>query len=225
MTDSKEGKPPTTEELENKPRWRPKSRKRFALAKYHGISGDSWSIEQISDYLRVSESTVAKYIFDSDMGDKVAERLADVQAQTRLEVAMRMFDQLETLDEIEQKLLKEKEAVTTSYVPQTVSGVPHYQDDTFHVEDAPELEFTVPVADDFDEVPNVEQVKEVWKEKRKLIQDIEDLLGLEEPKQMEVESEHTEVTMERKVYELEGDAGLPSQEPVALGDKYDEDES
>lgn len=220
----KTGTPPTRKEIESKPRWRPKSRKRFALAKYYGIGDDTWTIAQIADYLRVEESTVARYIFESDMGNKVAERLADYQAQTRLDVAMRLFDQLEKLDEIETALLKEKKAVTTEYKPQTVSGVPNFEDDTFDVTDAPEIEFTVPVADEMDEIPNVEQVKEVWKEKRKVIQDIEDLLGLEEPDKMEVESEHTEVKTERKVYEFKSDdTGLPEQKPTPLGEKYDND--
>lgn len=223
--DSPSGKRPKLEEKKDEPRWRPESRKRFALAKYYGIGDESWTISEIADYLRVQDGTVAKYIFESDMGDKVAKRLADVQAQTRLQVAMELFDQLEKLDKIEEALLKEKRAVISGYKPQTVSGVPKMEDETnFDITDAPELEFNVPVAEEMDEVPDIEQVQEVWKEKRKIIQDIEDLLGLEEPEQVEVDSEHKEVKMERKVYEFrDQDLGdeLPDQEPTPLSEKYD----
>lgn len=226
MSDDPDSKPPNLDKRKEQPRWRPESRKRFALAKYYGIGDESWTMEQIADYLRVEEGTVAKYIFESDMGDQVARRLADVQAQTRLQIAMELFDQLEQLDEIEEALLKEKRAVISGYRPQTVSGVPQMEDqENFDITDAPELEFNVPVAEEMDEVPNIEQVQEVWKEKRKIIQDIEDLLGLEEPEQVEVDSEHKEVTMERKVYEFREqdlDDGLPEQEPTPLGEKYDD---
>lgn len=226
MSDDPDSKPPNLDKRKEQPRWRPESRKRFALAKYYGIGDESWTMEQIADYLRVEEGTVAKYIFESDMGDQVARRLADVQAQTRLQIAMELFDQLEQLDEIEEALLKEKRAVISGYRPQTVSGVPQMKDqENFDITDAPELEFNVPVAEEMDEVPNIEQVQEVWKEKRKIIQDIEDLLGLEEPEQVEVDSEHKEVTMERKVYEFREqdlDDGLPEQEPTPLGEKYDD---
>lgn len=209
---------------EKEPRWRPESRKRFALAKYYGISGETWTISEIAEYLRVSETTVSKYIFQSDMGDEVAKRLADVEAQTRLDIVMRLFDQLERLDEIEEKLLSEKEAMVTGYIPSTVSGTPSFSDGSFEIQDAGEMEFTVPAADTFDEKPVIDEVKQVWEEKRAIIQDIEDLLGLEEPEKMEVESEHTEMKMEKKVYEFRDadDSGspLPAQEPQSLGEKY-----
>lgn len=228
MSDHKSSSaPPELDKRKEKPRWRPESRKRFALAKYYGIGDESWTIEQIADYLRVQDETVAKYIFESDMGDKVARRLADVQAQTRIEVAMKLFDQLDRLDEIEEALLKEKRAVISGYKPQTVSGVPEMEgQQNFNITDAPELEFNVPVAEEMDEVPNIDQVTDIWEEKREVIQDIEDLLGLEEPEQVEVDSEHREMKMEKKVYEFrDSDVQdeLPDQDPKPLGEKYGDD--
>lgn len=194
---------------------RPKFRKKntrveVALAKFHGLGEDEpWGIDQIADYLNVSRSTVEDYVYNSEMAEEVERAAAEAQARTRMEIVMKLKDDLSNLEDIEQELLQAKETVISSYTPKTVEvkvnspGGVHFDNDA----ESPTVSTQIPVPADYKEVSDTSKLRDVWDQKRKIIQDIEDLLGLEAPDK--VEKDERSVTLERKVYEVRDGGDFP----------------
>jgi ParB-like chromosome segregation protein Spo0J len=197
-----------------KPKYRKKAtRVEVALAKWHGIDEpEPWSIEEIADHLNVHTSTVKDYIYDTELAEEVEEAAAAAQARTRMQIMMKLKDELEKLEEIEEELLQAKDTVISSYTPKNVEvkvdspeGV-HFDGEV----ESPTISTHVPVPQDYKEVPDTSKLKNVWIQKRKIIQDIEDLMGLEAPDK--VEKNEKSVRLERKVYEVKDQGDFPQPE-------------
>lgn len=215
MTDADKEVP--VEAAPDKPKFRKKeTRVRVALAKYYGMGddGEGWDIERIADYLRVSVDTVRDYVYRTDLSDQVEEKLADAQAKTRMEIAMRLLDRLDMLEEMIQEKRQVKQPEVVSHKIETVEGDVTMKRDGMSVggENTKEMEFDVPVPDQFAEVTKVDnEMETLLREWRQTVDEIEDLLGLEAPDQ--IESEHREVKIEGKVIKNVDSSGFPSAEP------------
>lgn len=200
---------------EDRPRFRKKSiRVEIAIAKYYGLGEDEegWTYDEISDYLRVSKKTVKDYIHNSKIAHEVEDKLAERQARTRMKVAMKLLDRIDTLEE--QIRLKEQETrpAVASHRYENVRGKVNMVKDGMEITDEKEISFDVPIPDEFVEVPKVDNdLKTLYKEWRLTLQEIEDLLGLEEPEK--VESEHREINAQIKSWNVDmGEANFPEAE-------------
>jgi predicted DNA-binding protein YlxM (UPF0122 family) len=196
---------------EGKPKFRKKNtRVEVALAKYYGLGEDEpWDLDSIAEYLNLSRSTVEDYVYDTEMAEEVEEAAAEAQARTRMDIVVKLKKELRKLEDIEEELLQAKDTVVSSYAPKTVQVKANSPDDVHFDDDAesPTVSTQIPVPADYKEVPDTSELKNVWIQKRKIIQDIEDLMGLEAPDQVETESKS--VHLERKVYEVREDGDFP----------------
>lgn len=195
----------------SKPKFRKKeTRVEVALAKYYGLGEDDpWDLDRIADYLNVSRSTVEDYVYDSEMAEEVEQAAAEAQARTRMEIVVKLKQELKKLENIEDDLLQAKETVISSYTPKTVE-VKVNSPEGVHFDDSassPSVSTQIPVPQDYKEVPDTSKLKNVWIQKRKIIQDIEDLMGLEAPDK--VQKDERSVTLERKVYEVRDQGNFP----------------
>lgn len=217
----------------DEPRFKKKStRVRVALAKFYGMGGDEpMTYDEIADYLRVSPETVKNYVNDSEISADVEDKLAEAQAQTRMKIAMSQLEKLDEIDEKIRQLKQERRPAVVSHRFEEVQGRVTMDREGMTVTDDKEVQFKVPVPDHFKEVPVVDNgLKDMLRERRLIIQEIEDLLGLEAPDK--IESEHTEMKFEAKIWDMEN--ALPDQEIVAdsdeadrleaLGEEYDRDD-
>lgn len=198
---------------EYNPRFRRKdTRVEIALAKFHGVGDDEpWSIERIADYLGVSPRTVSNYVENSDMADEVEEAIADAQVRTRMRIATKLMKRLDDLEEKIDQLSDEKRPAVVSHRYERVKGTISMKKDGMTVTDENEATFTVPIPDKFTEVPEVtEDLKTLMREWRQTVQQVEDLLGLEAPDQ--IESEHREIQAEVKLFRGLEDNPFPEQE-------------
>lgn len=178
------------EPADDQPRFQKETRVRIALSKHYGLDGDEWAVEEIADYLNVGESTVKEYLYDSEMAEDMEHMLEQRQATTRMKLMQRMHDRLERLDEVEQKVADEKKVVPSMFRmkeaqveidPSDIQGLEVPDDDLGGTTTTME----VPVPSNFTEVPNVEELKDVWREIRLTEEQLEDLMGLEEPDEVE----------------------------------------
>lgn len=199
----------------DKPRFRKKDmRVEVALAKYYGLGEDSegWDYGEIAEYLRVDESTVKEYLHNTELAREVEDKLAEKQARTRMNIAMKLLDRVDRLEEAIRAKEEETRPAVASHRYERVKGEVNMQKDGMEVTDEKELEFDVPVPDNFVEVPKIDtDLKVLYREYRALIQDIEDLMGLEEPEK--VESEHREINATIKSWNVDmDDSGFPEAE-------------
>lgn len=198
-----------------KPRFRKKDmRVEVALAKYYGLGedGEGWDYSEIADYLRVDEKTVRRYIHETEIAREVEDKLAEKQARTRMKIAMKLLDRVDRLEEQIQAKERETRPAVASHRYENVKGEVNMVKEGMEVTDDKELEFQVPIPDKFVEVPKVDNdLKTLYKEWRMTVQEIEDLLGLEEPEQ--VESEHREINATIKSWNV--DMGDDSPFPEA----------
>lgn len=198
-----------------KPRFRRKDmRVEVALSKYYGLGeeGEGWDYGEIAEYLRVDESTVRDYIHNTELAREVEDKLAERQARTRMKIAMKMLDRLDQLEESIRAKEQETRPAVSSHRYERVRGEVNMQKEGMEVTDEKQLEFDVPVPEKFVEVPKIDNdLKTLYKEYRMLIQDIEDLMGLEEPEK--VESEHREINAQIKSWNVDMDeSGFPEAE-------------
>lgn len=209
------------------PRFNKQTRIRIALAKKNGVDGEEWTIDEIADYLQVSKRTVKKYLYESEMAQEVDSMLAEKEAQTRLELVQQLKEKLKTLDEVEKKLQKEKKAVPTSYKLKKAHGkidfenVPNVEADGDLEQ---RVEVDVPIPETYEEVPNVDDLRDVWREKRQVQEQLEDLLGLESPDELDVSSEEV---IDVKYWDMgdgSGDDGLPDQDVIDVESSLETDE-
>lgn len=196
------------------------TRVQVALAKHHGMGDEGqWTISEIAEYLNVSENTVEDYLYDTEIAKEVDDQLADTQARTRMRIAMKLMNYLDRLESLENELGQEKRPAVVSHRMETVKGEVSMNKEGMQVTDEREVSFDVPVPDKFKEVTKTDDLQDVWTEKRMVIQQIEDLLGLESPDEMEVEQ-----TVEKREVKLWGgleDADFPEAE-VMEGEQADE---
>lgn len=208
---------------EDKPRFQKKqTRVQVALAKFHGMGDESpWTLQEIAEYLRIDKATVSDYVNNTEMAEEVEDRLAEAQARTRMRLAMKLMDYLDSLEEMEAEMAEEKRPAVVSHELENVQGEVTMDKEGMTVVDDKVIEFDVPVPDKFKEVSKISNLKDIWREKRQIIQQIEDLLGLEAPDQ--VESKHEEINTEVKIWGGMEDNSFPEQRVVDGGDSQDLD--
>lgn len=211
-----------------KPKFSKSTRVQIALAKFHGLgeNGETWSIEKIADHLNVSEGSVRRYVYDSDLSDEVEEKLADAQARVRMRLAMKYLDRLDEIEDLieERKAVKEPEVVSHQNV--TVEGDVVMQRDGMSVggENTETVEFQVPVPDHFQEVTDVSgELESLLREWRQTAESIENLLGLEAPEQ--IESEHREYSVEGRVFQGVDMSGFPEPDAELEGTEVELDDA
>lgn len=200
------------------------TRVRIAVAKYYGLDGEEQTYEQISNDLGVSTRQVKKYIHETSVGAEAEQMLAEKEAQARFQIYQTLSGKLERLNKIEDQLLQKKDIAPSSYELKNATGMVSF-DDVPNMAADPKGEnvtFTeqeVPVPDDYVEVADVDELKDVWREQRQVIEQMEDLLGLEEPEQIE---ETSQQVIDVKHWSMEGgDDNLPEQEVVDIDQSTD----
>ena len=206
MSQERNGSDGTT----NRPKFSKQTRVQIALAKYHGLDGEPWEAERIAEFLNVKEQTVKDYVYNSELSDKVEEQLAGVQSRVRMKLAMKLLDRLDDLEEMieERKQVKEPEVISHKNVEVRGDVVMNRDGMSVGGDDTKTVSFTVPVPDHFKEVTDVSKgLETLLREWRNTAQQIEDLLGLEAPDQ--IESEHREVSVEGRVFQGINMDGFP----------------
>lgn len=217
----------TDEDDGGSPRFRKKTRVQIALAKFHGLGedGESWTVERIADYLNVTPSTIQDYIHNTELSERVEEQLAESQARVRMRLAMKYLDRLDEIEELIQERREIKEVEVTSHRNINVEGKVVMQRDGMSVggENTEHVDFTVPVPDHFKEITDVSnELETLMKEWRMTAQQVENLLGLEAPDQ--IESEHREVSIEGRVFEGIDMGGFPDADAELEGTEIDLDD-
>lgn len=177
---------------------------RFALAKFHGMGPDGeWTVEEIAEALDVHPRQVSRYLNESQLAEEVEEVLAVTKAEWRLDMAIQLRREVKRLEEIEQELLQQKQAVATDYDSKTVRGSPTGDRNISLSDAAQEYRLEIPVPTDFETVtdygPSLEKVQ---KEKRQYLAQIADLLGLDEADKKEVDHTLEARSEEVKILEV-----------------------
>lgn len=200
--------------VDGDPQYSRDTRIRIALAKFHGIDGEEWSKKEIAEFLNVSRSTVNEYLNETQMAAEAEHALVEKEAQIRLQLIQDLRAKMDRLDKLEEQYEQEVEAVPTRFeVKRNVKGQVDLED-VPNVE-APEdgatasVEMDIPVPDRFKEVPKVEKLERVWREKRMVQEQLEDLLGLESPDELDVTEDRV---VDVKLYRTNED--LPEQEVI-----------
>ena len=180
--------------------WRsPESKARFAVAKFYGMGSDGeWTVPEIADALELSERQVYRYLNESQIAQETREILALNEAEWRLDLALQLRREVQRLEDIEQELLQQKQAVATGYDVKTVEGTPT-GDRNIKLPDNPQsYRLELPVPTDFEVVtdygPDLERVQ---KEKRQYLAQVAKLLGINEADKKEVD--HTLATRHEEV--------------------------
>lgn len=193
----------------------------FALAKFHGLGSDgSWSITDIADYLRVQETTVEKYLFESDMAAEVEEQIAAAEARTRLRVSQQLQEDLDDLNDLEEELGQEKRAAVTSHRVETIEAPVSIESGNTRIKTEESHRIPVAVPDDYTEVTEIDDLKDVWSEKRKITTQLRQILGLDAPER--TESEHREIRHEVKIWDID-DGEFPEAEVIDASAGSNED--
>lgn len=176
-----------------RPEFNKETKIRIAVSKFYGMGNDGeWSYERIAEYLDEPIHRVKQYIHESSLGAQAESMMAEKEAQTRMEIYTDLKNKLENLKDVEEKLLDAKEAKPASFSLETASGqvsfddVPNMEAD---YENPSTKDVQVPIPDDYTEVPDIDGLKDVWREQRQVVEQLEDLLGLEEPDKVEERSE------------------------------------
>jgi len=197
------------------PKFSFQTRVRVAVAKFYGLDGQEWSKDEIAEFLNVSPDTVDTYLHETDMGQNAEHSLVEKEAQTRLQLIQQLQDKLEKLENMEDKVSQEKEIVPTQYrLKQDVEGEIDF-DDVPHVQNpdggSTKVEVDVPVPHRFEEMPNLDKLESIWREKRLVQEQLEDLLGLESPDELDVQEEKV---VDVKYWRT--DDSLPEQEVIDI---------
>ena len=202
------------------------ARVEFALAKYHGLGADNgWPIVDIADYLNVEPRTVERYVFESELAAEVDEQIAAAEAHTRLRVSQQLLGDLEEFDELEAELSQETRPAVTSHRVETVEAPLSIEAGTTRITTDEPHRITVAIPDNYTEVTEIEALKDVWAEKRKITTQLRQLLGLDAPER--IESEHREINHDLKIWEIDASAvsteASTANTPVADVDEGDEE--
>jgi hypothetical protein len=154
---------------------------RFGVAKYYGMGSDGqWSVDEIADALDVSTRQVYNYLNESEVGREAREVQGMTEAEWRLDAALRLREEIERLEEIEEELLERTTTAPIDFEDQTVEGTPT-RDGQVILADEEDYSLTIPVPSEHEEIteygPDIERIQ---KEKRQYIDQITTLLGLDE---------------------------------------------
>jgi len=197
------------------------SKERFAVAKFYGMGSDGeWTVEEIADEMGVGERQVYRYLNESEIGKEVREVLAVTEAEWRLDMALQLRREVQRLEDIEEELLQAETTVATDYETKTVSGTPTGDRNISLADHAAEYDLKLPVPSNFETVTDYgKDLERVQEQKRKYIDKIADLLGLDAADKKEVDRTLTERREEVKIVNVrETDDDYPEVEPVTDAD-------
>lgn len=189
---------------------------RIAVSKFYGMGKDGeWTYERIAEYLDEPVYQVKQFIHESALGAEAEGMMAEKESQTRMEIYRDLKNKLDNLKQVEKQLMDAKDVKPSSYNLEKAMGrvsfdqVPNMEGD---YDDGTLKEVNVPIPDDYVEVADIDGLKDVWREQRQVIEQLEDLLGLEEPERIEQTSEQV---IDVKYWETSnvGDE-LPDQEVI-----------
>lgn len=200
-----------------------RSRVRYALHHYHGI-GEEMSKEEIADELNVTVHTVRSYLNDSDMAAQMRDVQRELEKQTHQQLVEDYQSRLDTLYDLEEQLIDVVEPAVTGYEMKEVkSQVTDYESDeiSLDITDENPEDMDVPVPSRFEEVPSMRRLKDVWEEMSRVQEQLEDLLGLEEPEQHNVTGEVTENKV--MTFTTDVDDSLPEQEVTEIDEDVDDE--
>ena len=189
---------------------------RIAVSKFYGMGKDGeWDYDRIAGYLDEPVHKVKKYIHESSLGAEAESMMAEKETQTRMDIFRDLKNKLDNLKDVEEQLMEAKKAKPSSFELTKAEGAVSF-DEVPNMEanyDNPDQRVVdVPIPDDYTEVADVDDLKDVWREQRQVIEQLEDLLGLEEPEQIE---QQTEQVIDVKHWESSGvGEDLPDQEII-----------
>lgn len=198
------------------PDFKEETKIKIAVSKYYGMGNDGeWSYERIANYLDEPVRKIKQYVHESGLGAEAEGLLAEKETQTRMDIFIDLKEKLERLKKVEEQLLEAKDVKPSSFKMVRKKGqvsfdnVPNMQ---VSYED-PDIEMVdVPIPDDYVEVSDIDGLKSVWREQRQVVEQLEDLLGLEAPEKIE---ETSQQVIDVKFWEsADVGGGLPDQEIV-----------
>jgi hypothetical protein len=189
---------------------RVEQRRKFALAKFYGQGSDgTWEMEEIAEYLNVSEATVENYIYDTEMGEQVREVFPAAEERMKMDIVLEKKKRLDKLREMFDAKLQEKDISVTGYKINTVKGEPNFENiEGFK---SPEEEgmsdvirLDAPLAENFEERTKLDgEARAILREIRKHENDIRDMLSLDQPDEVKTEHEG-DAMVEQKIYNIQG---------------------
>lgn len=207
---------------DDSPRFRrPEQRRRVALAKYYGTGSDGeWSIEQIAEYLKVEESTVEGYIYNTEIGDRVREMFPAAEERMKMDILLEKKDRLDELRDLFTEKMKEKEAAVTSHELESVRAEMNFEDieglraPTGEGMSQNTVRLDAPKPSKFEERAVFdEEARALLREIRKHENDIREMMSLDEPD--EVRTEHTgDAVVEQKIYNFNESDEMPEAQVV-----------
>lgn len=208
---------------------RPEQRRRVALARYYGMGDREWEMDEIAEYLRVSEATVKKYLHNSEMGEKCREMFPAAEEQMKMDILLDKKKRLDEIREMWESKLEEKDISVTNYRLESVRGQYSFSG-IDNVENDPNASNTIrldaPHPETFDERSKLDgEARAILREIRKHENDIREMLSLDEPD--EVTQEHTSqgVVHEQKIYNFGGmDDEMPDAKVVEVDARDVEDD-
>lgn len=203
-------------------RYRSQSAKeRFAVAKFYGMGSDGeWTPDEIGDALDCSTRQVYRYLNESEIGRQTREMLAVTEAEWRLDMAMQLRKEVRRLEEIEKELLERQTAVPTEYETKTVRGTPTGDRNIKLPDDSDQYRLEMPVPTDFETVTDYKSdLQNVQAEKRRYLEQISDLLGLNESDKRSVDENLAGQVDEVKIVEFrQAEDEYPEAESVDMDD-------
>lgn len=181
------------------------------MSKYYGLGSDGeWEIEEIAEYLNVNESTVQKYIHESELGEQAREMFPAAEARMQMDILMNLRERLEQVREIRNDLMKKKEVVPSSYKLESGTGSLNFENvegvSRSGGEESPDNRITLetPVVDKYAEVTSFDQeLQAVLREERKIEEEIREFLSLDEPDEVKT-SHEGDAIVEQKIYTSTG---------------------
>lgn len=201
-----------------------KDRVHHALRLYHGIGtedGEEWGREEIADFLDVKRKRVDEYLDETEQAREIKQAFDSIADETRRELIMEKRDRLRQLRDLEEELREVVEVVVTDFEFQEAElEVANAPGDNVKVAEDGGGTYTgeVPVPHRVKQVPEFDRLSAVWEEMRETEEELANLMGLNAPEELSVESTVTE----QKFYKLGTDPaeeGMPEQEVEDLSEK------
>ena len=211
-----------------KPRFDTKAeRVRFAIRKKY-LDEENWTNADIASELNVSEEVVSRYLNRTPQAREVQRARSVIETEQWKQLLVDLTQRIDKLAELERQLWEVVEPAVTAYrFPEVEAEIAN-----FHLQDGgnslaleideehrPEERIQVPVPENWREVPEFSRLRQVWKERRRTEDQLNNLLGLDADETLRLEGELTE----RKVWAVESDE-YPETEPAPIdgGDEQEE---
>lgn len=195
------------------------AKERFAVAKFYGMGPEGeWTVVEIAEALDVSERQVYRYLNESEIGEETRKVLAATEAEWRLDLALQLRKEVQTINDQLEELRQRKKAVATEFDTKTVQGTPTGDRNIRLPDDTDTYRLKLPVPTDFETVTDHgSDIEALQKEKRQYLKQIADLLGLNEVDKREIDETLTTRHEEVKIVEVrQSEDPYPEVEPIDM---------